>query len=310
MSENIALTDEFQFDPKFISIHGHKLHYIDVSEASSNEPILFLHGNPTSSYLWRNIIPSMSRLHTRCIALDLIGFGKSERPDIDYRFITHTDYVNCFIEALNLKNITLVMHDWGNALGFYYGLNHLDNIKGFAIIEGGNFFQPMQSMKNFYPIQAQDLFTTLRDPVEGPKLMKNENPFLSNMKKSILGRNLSETALSNYHGPFLDPNSRKPMWTFPTQFPINGQPREVFEIVDHYSPILQKCTTPKILFHATPGCNTPPEVVEWAKSHMHNLTTVDIGPGFHFLPEDNPSLIGQELSKWYQSLQPCKASNL
>jgi haloalkane dehalogenase len=194
------------------------------------------------------------------------------------------------------------MHDWGNALGFYYGLNHLDNIKGFAIIEGGSFFKPIPDMKDFYPIQAQGLFTTLRDPILGPELMKNENPFLSNMKKSILGSNLSETALSNYQSPFLDPNSRKPMWTFPTQFPINGQPNDVFEIIEDYSSILQKCATPKILFHATPGCNTPPEVVEWAKSHMHNLTTVNIGPGYHFLLEDNPALIGQELSKWYQSL--------
>lgn len=302
MHEKISLSDEFSFDSKFIFIHGHKLHYIDISNESSKDPILFLHGNPTSSYLWRNIIPYMSQLHTRCIALDLIGFGKSERPDIDYRFVTHTDYVNHFIESLNLKNITLVMHDWGNALGFYYGLHHLDNIKGFAIIEGGSFFRPIPNMKNFYPIQAQGLFTTLRDPIEGPELIRNANPFLSNMKKNILGRNLSETALRNYQDPFLDPSSRKPMWTFPTQFPINGQPKEVFEIVDRYSPILQQCATPKILFYATPGCNTTHEVVEWAKSHMYNLTTVNIGPGYHFLPEDNPILIGQELSKWYQAL--------
>lgn len=298
MQENISLTDEFPFDSKFITIYGHKLHYIDVS---NGDPILFLHGNPTSSYLWRNIIPYMSRL-SRCVALDLIGFGKSERPDIDYRFVTHADYVNRFIEALNLKNITLVMHDWGNALGLYYGLHHLDNIKGFAMLEGGSFFRPIPRMEDFYPIQAQSLFTTLRDPIQGPELMKNVNPFLSNMKKSVLGRELSDAALQMHQAPFLDPNSRKPMWTFPTQFPINGEPKDVFEIVNAYSPILQECRTPKILFHATPGCNTPPAIVEWAKSHMHHLTTIDIGAGYHFLPEDNPTLIGQELSKWYETL--------
>jgi len=244
----------------------------------------------------------MSRLPARCIALDLIGFGKSERPDIDYRFVTHADYVNRFIEALSLKNITLVMHDWGNALGLYYGLHHLDNIKGFAIIEGGSFFRPIPTMDDFYPIQAQVLFTTLRDPIQGPELMKNKNPFLSNMKKNILGRELSDTAWHNHQAPFRDPNSRKPMWIFPTQFPINGQPQEVFDIVNEYSPILQECATPKIIFYATPGCNTPPVVVDWAKSYLHNLTTVNIGPGYHFLPEDNPMLIGQELSKWYGTL--------
>ncbi len=293
------LTDEFLFDSKFIKINGHQLHYIDVSEG---DPILFIHGNPTSSYLWRNIIPYLSCLPARCIALDLIGFGKSERPDIDYKFVTHTDYIAQFIQALGLKNITLVLHDWGNALGFYYGLHHLDNIKGFAILEGGSFFRPIPSMDNFYPVQAQELFTTLRDPVQGPELMKTVNPFLSNMKKSVLGCALSDIAWGNYQAPFLDPDSRKPMWTFPTQFPINGMPKEVFEIVNDYSPILQESKIPKILFYATPGCNTPPEIVEWAKNHMHNLQTIDIGPGFHFLPEDNPTLIGQELSKWYKTL--------
>lgn len=295
----MALTDEFPFDSQFISIKGHKLHYIDIFRG---DPILFLHGNPTSSYIWRNIIPYMSCLSARCIALDLIGFGKSDRPDIDYLFVTHAEYVQRFIEALNLKNITLVMHDWGNALGFYYGLHHLNNIKGFAILEGGSFFRPIPSMQDFNPIQAQELFTTLRDPVQGPELMKNANPFLSNMKKSVIGRNLSDAAWQIHQEPFADPLSRKPMWTFPTQFPIKGQPKEVFEIVNTYEPILQSCKTPKILFHATPGCNTPPVVVEWAKNHLHNLTTVDIGSGYHYLPEDNPPLIGQELAKWYTLL--------
>lgn len=299
--EEIALTDEFPFDSKFMTIHGHKLHYIDTG-ITTHDPVLFLHGNPTSSYIWRNIIPYMSRLPVRCIAMDLIGFGKSERPDIDYRFVTHADYVQRFIEALQLKNITLVMHDWGNTLGFYYGLHHLDHIKGFAIIEGGNSFRPIPSMDDFYPVQAQGLFTTLRDLVKGPELMKSANPFLNNMPKNVLGRNLSDTAWHRHQAPFLDPDSRKPMWTFPTQFPIAGQPHDVFEIVSGYSPILQQCKTPKILFYATPGCNTPAEVVEWAKNHMHNLTTVDIGPGYHYLPEDNPILIGQKLSQWYTTL--------
>lgn len=302
MKQNeIELTDEFPFDSKFMTINGHQLHYIDTGDASS-DPVLFLHGNPTSSYLWRNIIPYISRHPARCIALDLIGYGKSERPDIDYRFVTHADYVIRFIEALKLKNITLVMHDWGNALGFYYGLYHLNNIKGFAIIEGGSFFRPIPSMEDFFPVQAQGLFTTLRDPVKGPELMKNFNPFLSNMQKSVLGRHLSDAAWQKHQAPFLDPDSRKPIWTFPTQFPIAGKPHDVFEIVTRYSPILQECKTPKILFHATPGCNTPPEVVEWAKEHMHHLTTVQIGPGYHYLPEDNPMLIGQELSRWVAAL--------
>jgi haloalkane dehalogenase len=299
MQDNLPLTDEFPYESKWMTVNRHRLHYIDVSEG---DPTLFIHGNPTSSYLWRNIIPYLSRLPARCIALDLIGYGKSERPDIDYRFVTHADFIHRFIEQLDLKNITLVMHDWGNALGFYYGLHHLENIKGFAIIEGGSFFKPIPTMQDFQPVQAQGLFTTLRDSVKGPELMKTANPFLSNMKKNVLGRTLSDAAWQKHQSPFLDPESRKPIWTFPTQFPINGEPKEVYKIVNEYSPILQTCATPKILFHATPGCNTPSTVVEWAKRHMHSLATVDIGPGYHYLPEDNPSLIGQELAKWRSAL--------
>lgn len=299
MKKEIVLTDEFPFESKWMTIQGHKLHYIDIC---AGDPILFLHGNPTSSYLWRNIIPYMGGLPARCIALDMIGYGRSDRPDIDYRFVTHAEYVHHFIEALDLKNITLVMHDWGNALGFYYGLHHLNNIKGFAIIEGGSFFYPIPSMQDFNPPQAQELFITLRDPVKGPELMKSANPFLSNMKKSVLGCTLSDIAWERHQAPFVDPTSRKPIWTFPTQFPINGEPKEVFEIINTYSPILQNCKTPKILFHATPGCNTPLAIVEWAKNHMKNLKTIDIGTGFHYLPEDNPTLIGQELAKWYVTL--------
>jgi haloalkane dehalogenase len=295
MTKSNSLTDEFLFESKFLQVNGHRMHYIDVGQV---DPILFIHGNPTSSYLWRNIIPYLSD-RTRCIALDLIGYGKSERPNIDYRFVTHADYVTKFIQKLALKNFTLVLHDWGSALGFYYGLHRLDHIKGFAFMEAGSFFKPIPSMDEFHPVQAQGLFSTLRDPIQGPELMKRDNPFLGNMQKSVIGRTLSDQAWEYHQAPFRDPESRKPMWTFPTQFPIAGEPKEVFEIVSGYSPILQTCQTPKIMFHATPGANAPAEIVEWAKSHMKNLKTIDIGPGFHFLPEENPIKIGEELSKWY-----------
>ncbi|MEL7232893.1 MAG: alpha/beta fold hydrolase, partial [Chloroflexota bacterium] len=126
-----AISTDFPFESRFVDVHGSKMHYVDVGEGA---PVLFLHGNPTSSYLWRNIIPHMSD-HARCIAPDLIGMGKSDKPDIPYRFDDHYRYITGFIEALDLTNITLVIHDWGSALGFHYAMQHEDNVKGVAFME-------------------------------------------------------------------------------------------------------------------------------------------------------------------------------
>ena len=121
----------FPFQSKFVEVHGSKMHYV---EEGAGDPVLFLHGNPTSSYLWRNVIPHVSPL-ARCIALDLIGMGKSDKPDLEYRFVEHSRYVDGFIEALGLRNITFVIHDWGSALGFHYARRHEENVKGLAFME-------------------------------------------------------------------------------------------------------------------------------------------------------------------------------
>ena len=122
---------DFPYQSHYISVHGSKIHYIDKGEG---DPILFLHGNPTSSYLWRNIIPHLTSLG-RCIAPDLIGMGKSDKPDIEYRFFDHVKYIEGFIEQMGLKNLTLVIHDWGSGLGFHYAMGHENNVKGIAFME-------------------------------------------------------------------------------------------------------------------------------------------------------------------------------
>ncbi len=125
------ISSDFPYKSNYTDIHGSRIHYIDEGEG---DPILFLHGNPTSSYLWRNIIPHLTP-HARCIALDLIGMGKSDKPDIEYRFVDHFKYIEGFVEKMGLKNITLVIHDWGSALGFHYAMRNEDNIKGIAFME-------------------------------------------------------------------------------------------------------------------------------------------------------------------------------
>src|SRR5713226_6390445 len=131
MATKQDISADVPYQSNYIEVHGSKLHYIDEG---SGDPILFLHGNPTSSYLWRNIIPYLTPLG-RCIALDLIGMGKSDKPDIEYQFFDHVKYVDGFIEKIGLRNITLVIHDWGSALGFHYAMRHESNVRGIAFME-------------------------------------------------------------------------------------------------------------------------------------------------------------------------------
>jgi haloalkane dehalogenase len=171
METNIS--PKYPFESKFIDINGSKMHYIDVGKGS---PILFLHGNPTSSYLWRNIIPYLQP-SARCIAPDLIGMGKSGKPDIDYTFEDHYDYLEKFIEKLNLKNITLVIHDWGSGLGFHYANKHRDNVKGIAFMEA--MVKPL-SWKDM-PSDMRLPFRMLRTPFIGWLMISVGNIFVKKM---------------------------------------------------------------------------------------------------------------------------------
>ncbi len=131
MTTKLDISANFPYQSNYIEVHGSSIHYV---EEGAGQPILFLHGNPTSSYLWRNIIPHVASLG-RCIAPDLIGMGRSDKPDIDYRFVDHANYVEEFIEKMDLQDITLVVHDWGSALGFHYAMRHESNVRGLAFME-------------------------------------------------------------------------------------------------------------------------------------------------------------------------------
>ncbi len=161
MSQARSISADFPYTLHYIEVHGSKLHYVDEG---SGDPILFLHGNPTSSYLWRNIFPYVTPL-ARGIAHDLIGMGKSEKPDIEYRFFDHVTYVEGFIELMGLKNITLVIHDWGSALDFHYAMRHENNMKGLAFMEA--IMAPAPSWEVF-PAESKALFKAFRTPGVGP----------------------------------------------------------------------------------------------------------------------------------------------
>jgi len=290
-----TISADFPFESKYIEVHGSKMHYIDEG---SGDPILFLHGNPTSSYLWRNIIPYLVP-HGRCIAPDLIGMGKSDKPDLKYNFFDHSKYVEGFIEKLGLTNITVVLHDWGSGLGFHYAMRHENNIKGIAFMEA--LMKPMK-WKDM-PKSEKMGFKLFRTTGIGWVMLSVMNMFLTQLLPRMIVRKLSTEEMDNYLAPFSTIKSRKAVRQWPREIPLDGQPSDVHEMMSNYSQKLQESELPKILFFARPRAIINSKVVDWCKQNLKNLKAVDIGKGLHYIQEDNPHLIGEELAKWYLGLR-------
>jgi haloalkane dehalogenase len=289
------ISADFPYESRFLEVHGANIHYI---EKGAGDPILFLHGNPTSSYLWRNIIPHLTSVG-RCIAIDLIGMGKSDKPDMEYRFFDHVKYVEGFIEKMRLENITLVIHDWGSGLGFHYAMHHESNVKGIAFMEAIIMSVPSW---DWFPAEMKGIFQAFRTPDIGWDMIVNKNIFIEQILPGGVVRKLTEDEMNYYRSPFVDPASRRPVWQWPNEIPIGGEPRDVAEAVDNYSGKLQQSELPKLLFYATPGALLPQLVVDWCQQKLKKLSSVNIGQGLHYLQEDNPHLIGSEIANWYKTL--------
>ncbi len=208
-------------------------------------------------------------------------------------------YIAGFIDALGLQNITLVIHDWGSALGLHYAMRNESNIRGIAMMEAILMSVPSWDA---FPPDFQEMFKGFRAPEVGWNMVVDQNMFVEGVLPNAIVRDLTEEEMNVYRAPFTDPEHRKPVWRWPNELPIEGEPADVVEAVDAYGAELQQSDLPKLLFHATPGALLPPPMVDWSKEHFSNLKTVDIGQGIHFLQEDNPHLIGRELAAWYQGL--------
>ncbi len=313
MTATKQISAEFSYEPHFVEVNGSQLHYIDEGEG---DPILFLHGNGCSSYIWRNVIPHVTSVG-RCIALDLIGMGKSDKPDIDYRFVDHYDYVKGFIEALGLTELTLVLHDWGAALGFYYAMNEPSRIKALAFTADA-MFTPIESWDKFTK-QQKELFQAFRSAETGWDMVVKQNMFLNLVIPAGIVRKLSEQEMAHYQAPYLEPATRTALWRWPQELPIEGDPADVTRIVREYGEKLKQSDLPKLLLHATLPQDVRPvpmsgvidasltnakkhPAVDWCASNLKNIKAVDIGIGIHYVQEDNPHQIGRALHEWISEL--------
>ncbi len=291
---NDAISSDMPYPSQFLEVHGSRMHYV---EAGAGDPVLFLHGNPTSSYLWRNVMPHLASV-ARCIAVDLIGMGRSDKPDLEYRLVDHVRYVDGFIEALGLERVTLVIHDWGSALGFHYARRHETNVKGIAFMEA--VVRPLTWDE--WPGSVRPLFQQFRTPEVGWDLIVNQHVFVERVLPGAIQRDLTPEEMDTYRAPYLDPPSRKPLWRWPNEIPIDGEPVEVVELVQTYTDWLTRSSVPKLLLYAQPGAILRADMVAWCREHIHALTCVDIGPGLHFVQEDQPHAIGRALLQWYREL--------
>ena len=267
----------------------------------TDKPVaLFLHGNPTSSYLWRNIIPLVADV-AHCIAPDLIGFGQSGKPDIAYRFEDHVRYLDAFIAKAGIGSAYLVVQDWGSALGFHLAARRPEFVRGLAFME---FIRPIPTWDEFvHGVPAREIFRKFRTPGEGEKLILDGNIFVERILPGGMLRQLTEQEMTVYRAPFSTPQSRRPTWRFPNELPIAGEPADVYAAIEQAHAALAASTYPKLLFSAEPGALVPPAVADELAHKLHDCRHVKVGAGVHFLQEDHPDAIGRAVATFIADVE-------
>jgi haloalkane dehalogenase len=282
---------------KFVDVLGKRMAYVELGTGA---PIVFQHGNPTSSYLWRNVMPHVQHLG-RCLALDLIGMGDSEKlepsgPD-RYTFVEHRRYFDAALETLGVDgDVTLVIHDWGSALGFDWANRHRERVKAVCYMEA--IVRPLTWQE--WPEAARALFQAFRSPA-GEEMVLQKNVFVERVLPGSILRKLGEEELRVYRRPFARPGeARRPTLTWPRQIPIEGKPADVCEIVQHYADWLSVCDVPKLYVEAEPGAILIGAQREFCRG-WPNQERVTVR-GNHFLQEDSPDEIGGALAAWLSAL--------
>ncbi len=281
----------------YATVNGKQMAYHESGPGpeGSGQSVVFLHGNPTSSYLWRNIIPHVSSM-ARCIAPDLIGQGDSDKLDEtgpeSYRFVHHRQYLDGLLDQLELgDDVVLVVHDWGSALGFDWARRNADRVSGIAFMEA--IVRPVTWDE--WPEAAKGIFQAFRSD-DGEGMVIEKNLFVEAVLPGSILRDLTQAEHDEYRRPFTEPADRRPTLTWPREIPIDGQPADVEEIVAAYAEWLTTTETPKLFINADPGAILTGRQREFCRS-WPNITEVTVA-GSHFIQEDSPHEIGQAIAQW------------
>jgi haloalkane dehalogenase len=277
-------------------------------EAGSRDaPVaLFLHGNPTSSYIWRNIMPLAAPV-AHCIAPDLVGFGQSGKPDIAYRVEDHERYLDAFIAKAGIGSAYLVAQDWGTALAFRLAERRPEFVRGLAFME---FVRPFPTWEAFLRgSKAREIFRKFRTPGEGEKLILEENVFVERVLPGGMRRKLTDEEMAIYRTPFPTPESRRPTWRFPNEIPIAGEPADFTAMMERAHAALAVSTYPKLLFAAEPGALVAPAFAEELAGKLKDCRFVKLGDGIHFLQEDHPETIGRSVAAFIAEVESRKGKS-
>jgi haloalkane dehalogenase len=291
------ISEVMPYEKQFLNVFDRTMAYFDIGQG---DPIVFLHGNPTSSYLWRNILPYLQG-EGRCLAPDLIGMGDSEKlpgsGPASYTFVEHRRYLDALLAALGVeRHVTFVIHDWGSVLGFDWARRHPDAVKGIAYMEA--LVQPV-TWDQWSP-QSRSFFERLRG-AEGEQMILQENLFVESLLPRRVLRQLTDAEMEEYRRPYREPGEgRRPTLSWPRQLPIAGEPADVVEIVRSCAAWLAVSPVPKLFINAEPGTISVEERAFYRS--LPHQTEVSVR-GLHFIQEDSPDEIGEALARWYTSLQ-------
>jgi haloalkane dehalogenase len=266
--------------------------FLSYRETGTGAPIVFLHGNPTSSYVWRNVVPQLSG-RARCLAPDLIGMGSSGKPDIAYRYADHARYLDAWFAALDLHDVVLVGYDWGGVLALDWAARHPDRVRGVVVFE--TFLRTMTWSD--WPPQGAELFRALRTPGVGEQMVLEHNAFLARSLEHGVQHGLTDADRAVYYAVFPDPASRRPMLQWPREIPIDGEPADVAAVITRNAEwLVRSPAIPKLLltFDGV-GLSNAPDVVAWARG---KLEVIALGKAGHHAPEDAPREIAQAIAGW------------
>ena len=280
------------FVSKDVHVAGTTMRY---RESGQGPPVVFLHGNPTSSYLWRDVLPRLAGPGRRLIAVDLIGMGGSGKPEIGYHLSDHIDYVTAFAEALALTDITFVAHDWGVAISLEYLRRHPARVRAVAIMEGH--LRPVPGWDDFDP-GGREIFQRLRTPGLGERLALEENFLIETLLPAGLQRQLTAAELQVYRAPYANPAARRPLLQWTREIPVAGEPADVARTLTRAWEHLAGSPVRKLLVHGRPGAIVDAATLAWCRQTQPGLAVADAGPAGHFLPEDRSAEVAAALDAW------------
>lgn len=289
-----VISEELTVPRHDIAVLGSSMSYL---EEGTGDAVVFLHGNPTAAYLWRNVIPYVSATH-RAIAPDLIGMGHSGKPAIEYTFADHAAYLDAFIAAMDLTEITLVVHDWGAALAWDFAQRHPDLVVRLAFMEG--VLPPVFPQPSYEAMGPEmgGMFKALQDEEQGYQMVMEGNMFVEGILPQMMLRPLGDAARAEYGAPYGTVESRLPTWMWPREVPIGGQPETSVALMDNILEFMGETDMPVLLAYAEPGVLVPPKAVPFYTGLIGNLEAAYIGRGLHFIQEDQPDAIGRAIADW------------